>query len=149
MKRKKIEIKNISNKIEINNISNNFFLNKINRENSMKRENSFSSFEEVELESILANPVGFTEALINHSATPHITLNSKSSYESNMEDIQKILGREGYRISMHEKLSSVYEVTRPDRTQRIFRFGGKVWELFNLICEVGIEEVISKYSYKL
>ena len=40
MKRKNLEIKNISNKIEINNISNNFFSNKINRENTMKKFNN-------------------------------------------------------------------------------------------------------------
>ena len=173
MKRENLEIKNISNKIEINNISNNFFSNKINkREKIMKLEisktykigeNTFSSLEEANLfiltslyneglEAIIANPTAFTEALravTNPSAIPQGTSVSKPSDGGNMRDIQERLRGEGYRISRHEKFWPVYEVTRPDGTLGVFRFTGKVWELYNLICEVGIEEVISKYSYKL
>ena len=158
--------------LEIKNISNNFFLNKINKRESMKLEvtksykigeNTFSSLEEANLfilnslyeaglESIIANPTAFTEALravTNPSAIPQGTSVSKPSDGGNMRDIQERLRGEGYRISRHEKFWPVYEVTKPEGTLAAFRFTGKVWELYNLICEVGIEEVISKYSYKL
>ena len=171
MKREK-EIKN-SKKLEINKISENFFLNKNLREkNSMKLEisktyrigeNTFSSLEEANLfiltnlyneglEAIIANPTSFSEALravTNPSAIPQGTSVSKPSDGGNMRDIQETLRKEGYRIGRHEKFWPVYEVTRNDGTLAAFRFTGKVWELYNLICEVGIEEVISKYSYNL
>ena len=178
MKRKNLEINKNSKNLEINNISNNFFLNKNLRENSMKNieisksykigELTFSTLEEANLyilksiydsglEEIIRNPENFVTALravTNPNSNPGKST-SNLGKQPDLADISKYL-KENENITI-TRLSSttksakdwpVYIVISPDST-RAFRYTKKVHELYYEILKIGIEKIISQYSYKL
>lgn len=100
------------------------------------------------LEEILKNPDTFVQALkaaTNQNSNPERNLGGTG----NMREIQQILEKQQYLISRHHSQWPVYIVVTPEKEQKIFRFTGKVRELHQLVLTIGIEEIISKYSYKL
>ena len=178
MKRENLEINKNSKKLEINNISNIFFSNKNSRENTntMKievtqkfiiNEKEFSSREEASryileeiykqgLEYIIQNPENFLSALreVTNPGNPE-----KSSVQIGIKptlaDISKYLKEKENLVITRLSISTqkaadwpVYIIISPD-SSRAFRYTKKVHELYYEILEIGIENIISKYSYKL
>ena len=124
-------------------------------------ENTFSSLEEANkflleeiynsgLEEILKNPNNFIQALktVINPGNPEKTTYSNTG-KPTLKEIQEYLRNQGYKISRHEKFWPVYEILTPEKEEKIIRYTGKVHELHSLILEIGIEEVISKYTHKL
>jgi hypothetical protein len=176
MKREKLEINKNSKKLEINNISNILFSNKNNKRITMKLEVTKTykigdlTFESLEaanlhilksiydtgLEEIIRNPENFITALraVTNPGNPEKST-SNLGKQPDLSDISKYLKEKENititRLSTTTRKASdwpVYIAISPLST-RAFRYTGKVHQLYYEILETSIEEIISKYSYKL
>jgi actin-like ATPase involved in cell morphogenesis len=98
------------------------------------------------VDSVIANSSDFLKLLriVSGSATKGIVMKGGSG---TLKSLNELLSEEGHSVERDDNDWPVYHVNLADGSSHTIRFTGKVWELYNLYIDGGIDSLL-QYKVK-